>query len=194
MLCRASSSSCNNRDCDHHRLCIALFTGLTKIALTRPISNTVGPRLKTRALRTKEMPRVPRSIALDNAPVWRLRWKPRSRLCRWRKTFLAMRRIELCATLPNTVFLTSLKRAAHARETPSGTARETESVRINRRPTRKTVMNWPTLSCPIWCDTPDWGSWDEEGLRPFDCTVWRGRTCLISGLQTLQSYSSSLGL
>ena len=105
-------------------LCEALvqmiFVHLTRIALTSPISKTVGPRLKMRALRTKEMPLVPRSIALDKAPVWRLRWKPRSRLCRWRKTFLAIRRIELWATLPNTVFLSSLKRAAQARDTPSG--------------------------------------------------------------------------
>lgn len=98
------------------------------MALTRPISKTVGPRLKTRALRTKEMPRVPRSMALDRAPVCRFRWKARSRLCRWRKTFLAMRRMELWATLPNTVFLSSLKRAEQARDTPSGIAEETESL------------------------------------------------------------------
>lgn len=97
-----------------------LLLGLTKMALTRPTSKTVGPRLKTSALRTKEMPRVPRSIALDSAPVWRLRWNPRSRLCRWRKTFLAIRRMELWATLPNTVFLSSLKKAAQARDPPSG--------------------------------------------------------------------------
>lgn len=98
---------------------------LTKMPLTRPISKIVGPRLKTIALRTNEMPRVPRSMALDSAPVWRLRWKLRSRLCRWRKTFLAMRRMELWATLPNTVFLSSLKRAAQARDAPSGIAEET---------------------------------------------------------------------
>lgn len=90
------------------------------MALTRPISKMVGPRLKTSALRTKEMPRVPRSMALDSAPVWRLRWKPRSRLCKCRKTFFEMRRMELWATLPNTVFLSSLKKAAQARDTPSG--------------------------------------------------------------------------
>lgn len=55
---------------------------LTRMALTRPISKTVGPRLKTSALRMNEMPRVPLSMAFDNAPVWRLRWKPRSRLCK----------------------------------------------------------------------------------------------------------------
>lgn len=54
-------------------LCVILTLKLTKMALTRPISKTVGPRLKTSALRTKEIPRVPRSMALDNAPVWRLR-------------------------------------------------------------------------------------------------------------------------
>ena len=101
------------------------------MALTRPISKTVGPKLKTRALRTKEMPRVPRSMALDSAPVCRLRWKPRSRLCRWRNTFLAILRIELCATLPNAAFLSSLKRAAPARDTPSerGRKRQTERGR-----------------------------------------------------------------
>lgn len=101
---------------------------LTKMALTRPTSKTVGPRLKTSALRTKEMPRVPRSIALDSAPVCRLRWNPRSRLCRWRKTFLAMRRMELWATFPNTVFLSSLKKAAQARDPPSGTNRGDEDL------------------------------------------------------------------
>lgn len=107
-------------------ICMDVTTRLTKIALTRPISKTVGPRLKTSALSTNEMPRVPRSMALDSAPVWRLRWKPRSRLCKWRKTFLAMRRMELWATLPNTVFLSSLKRAAQARDTPSGIAERDE--------------------------------------------------------------------
>lgn len=102
---------------------------LTKMPPTRAISKTVGPRLKTRALRTKEMPLVPRSIALDSAPVWRLRWNPRSRLCRCRKTFLAMRRMELWATLPNTVFLSSLKNAAQARETPSEEQRRRGSLR-----------------------------------------------------------------
>lgn len=98
------------------------------MALTRPTSKTVGPRLKTRALRTKEMPRVPRSIALESAPVCRLRWNPRSRLCRWRKTFLAMRRMELWATLPNTVFLSSLNNAAQARDPPSGMNRGDEDL------------------------------------------------------------------
>lgn len=102
---------------------------LTKMALTRPISKTVGPRLKMSALRTNEMARVPRSIALDSPPVWRLRWKPRSRLCKWRKTFLAMRRMELWATLLNTVFLSSLKRAAQARDAPSGISRGDEEFR-----------------------------------------------------------------
>lgn len=101
-------------------VCVNVTERLTKMALTRPISKAVGPRLKTSALRTNEMPRVPRSMALDSAPVWRLRWKLRSRLCKCRKTFLAMRRMELWATLPNTVFLSSLKRAAQARDTPSG--------------------------------------------------------------------------
>ena len=86
----------------------------------------VGPRLNTRALSTKEMPRVPRSMALESAPVWRLRWKPRSRLCRCRKTFLAMRRMELWATLPNTAFRSSLKREEQAREAPSARRREKE--------------------------------------------------------------------
>lgn len=63
-------------------VCMDVTVRLTKMALTRPISKIVGPRLKTSALRTNEMPRVPRSIALDSAPVWRLRWKPRSRLCK----------------------------------------------------------------------------------------------------------------
>lgn len=54
-------------------LCLIPTQKLTKMALTRPISKTVGPRLKMSALRTKEMPRVPRSMALDSAPVWRLR-------------------------------------------------------------------------------------------------------------------------
>lgn len=125
----------NSKDC--HQSGLALTLGLTKIALTRPISKTVGPRLKTRALRTNEMPRVPRSIALDSAPVWRLRWNPRSRLCRCRKTFLAMRRIELWATLPNTVFLSSLKRAEQARETPSGSEEETKSFRTPAGKSRK---------------------------------------------------------
>lgn len=98
------------------------------MAQTRPTSKTVGPRLKTSALRTKEMPRVPRSIALDSAPVCRLRWNPRSRLCRWRKTFLAMRRMELWATLPNTVFLSSLNNAVQARDPPSGMNRGDEDL------------------------------------------------------------------
>lgn len=93
--------------------------GLTKMLLTSIISKSVGPRLKTRALSTKLIPRVPRSMALDSAPVCLLRWKPRSRLWRWRNTFLAILLMELWATFPNTAFLSSLKRAAPARDTPS---------------------------------------------------------------------------
>ena len=44
-------------------------------------------------LRMKLMPRVPRSITRDTAPVWRLRWKARSMPCRWEKTRAATLRI-----------------------------------------------------------------------------------------------------
>jgi hypothetical protein len=62
---------------------------------------------------------VPRSIALERAPVCLARWKLRSNEWRWRKTFLARRRIELWATLPNKAFRSSLKPAAPARANPS---------------------------------------------------------------------------
>lgn len=97
---------------------------LTKTLLTSIISNTIGRRLNTNALRTKLMPLVPLSIALDKAPVCLLRWKPRSKLWRWRNTFLAILRIEFCATLPNTAFRTSLKKAAPALDTPSNITKE----------------------------------------------------------------------
>ena len=92
---------------------------LTKTPLTRVTSNMMGSRLNTKALRTKLIPLVPLSIAFDKAPVCLLRWKARSRLWRWRKTFLAILRIEFWATLPNTAFRTSLKKAAPALDTPS---------------------------------------------------------------------------
>lgn len=92
---------------------------LTKIPLTRVTSNMMGRRLNTKALRTKLIPLVPLSIAFDKAPVCLLRWKAKSRLWRWRKTFLAILRIEFWATLPNTAFRTSLKKAAPALDTPS---------------------------------------------------------------------------
>ena len=42
---------------------------LTNIPETRDTSNIVGKILKTKADMTKFMPRLPLSIALDNAPV-----------------------------------------------------------------------------------------------------------------------------
>ena len=61
-------------------------------------------------------------LTLDRAPVWRLRWNPRSRLCRCRKTFLATWRIECCDTLAKTALRNSLKPAAPHRAIPSGEA------------------------------------------------------------------------
>jgi hypothetical protein len=62
---------------------------------------------------------VPLSMALDKAPVWRLRWKFMSKLCKCMKTFLATRCIESCATLANTAFLNSLNREDPALAAPS---------------------------------------------------------------------------
>lgn len=97
---------------------------LTRILLTSVISNTIGRRLNTKALRTKLIPLVPLSIALDKAPVCLLKWKPKSKLWRWRNTFLAILRIEFWATFPNTAFRTSLKKAAPALDTPSNKTKE----------------------------------------------------------------------
>ena len=44
-------------------------------------------------LRIKLIPRVPRSMARDTAPVWRDRWKPRSMPCRWPNTLAATERM-----------------------------------------------------------------------------------------------------
>ena len=50
---------------------------------TSPSSTAVGNRLKTRALSTKLIPREPRSIVLDSAPVCLVRWKAESKVtCR----------------------------------------------------------------------------------------------------------------
>lgn len=50
---------------------------------------------------------------------------------------MAMRRMELWATLPNTVFLSSLKKAAQAREAPSGERRSVGEKRERERKERK---------------------------------------------------------
>lgn len=54
-----------------------------------------------------------------------------------------MRRMELWATLPNTVFLSSLKRAAQARDMPSGITRGDEEFRtaaVKSRELQTTVL------------------------------------------------------
>ena len=58
-------------------------------------------------------------MARERAPVCFVRWKLRSRLCRWRKVRLATVRIEPWATLANTAFLNSLNREALALAAPS---------------------------------------------------------------------------
>lgn len=60
-------------------------------------------------------------LTFDKAPVCLARWKLRSKLCKCRKTFRAIRLIECCATFANTAFLNSLKPAAPALATPSVT-------------------------------------------------------------------------
>ena len=160
--------------------------------VTRPISKIVGPRLKTIALRMKEMPRVPRSMALDSAPVWRLRWNPRSRLCKWRKTFLAMRRMELWATLPNTVFLSSLKRAAQARDTPSGRAEETES--LARQLWKAALLGaiwWKCIPHP----KPPWLLWSSKiRIWPKSSLSWKIVTQNIEIVKTGTGWGMSHAL
>ena len=62
---------------------------------------------------------VPRSIALVKPPVWRVRWKPMSRLSKCVNTFRATRRIACCATDANTALRSSEKAAAPTRASPS---------------------------------------------------------------------------
>jgi hypothetical protein len=79
----------------------------------------VGRMLKTMEVSTKLMPRVPRSMARAKPPVWRERWKRRSSESRWRKVLQATWRMDDCATLENTTFLSSVKPAAPTRAAPS---------------------------------------------------------------------------
>ena len=62
---------------------------------------------------------VPRSMALDKAPVCRPRWNDKSSECKWRNTFRATVRIEFWATLPNTALRNSFIAAAPVLANPS---------------------------------------------------------------------------
>ena len=92
---------------------------------------------------------VPRSIALDKAPVCRARWKLRSREWRWRKTFCAKRRMELWATLANTAFRSSLNPAAVALAMPSETTRVSNTQSqwhwVLKRPAGRWYSHWMLL-------------------------------------------------
>lgn len=92
---------------------------LTRIVLTSATSTIVGTTLKTKAVRTKLIPRVPRSIAFERAPVWRWRWNPKSRLWRWLNRPLPIERIECCATEANTALRNSLRPDDPARTRPT---------------------------------------------------------------------------
>lgn len=58
-------------------------------------------------------------MTLDNAPVCLDKWKLRSKLCRCKKTFLAIFLMDCWATLANTALRISFIPAAEARHTPS---------------------------------------------------------------------------
>lgn len=68
---------------------------------------------------------VPRSIALERAPVLRPRWNFKSRECRWRNEFLAIVLTESWATLAKMALRNSLNNAAPALATPSSNDRYT---------------------------------------------------------------------
>lgn len=70
-------------------------------------------------VRRKLIPLVPRSMALVNPPVWRVRWKFRSSRSKCSKTFPATFRIAFCATLANTAFRNSWKSVAPILVAPS---------------------------------------------------------------------------
>lgn len=66
-----------------------------RIPQTMEISRAVGMMWKTIDVRRKEIPFVPRSMALVRPPVWRERCHPRSRRKRCVKTDRATRRMDL---------------------------------------------------------------------------------------------------
>lgn len=82
-------------------------------------STIVGITLKTRAFKTKASPRVPRSIAFDNAPVCRFRWNDKSNECKCRNILRAILLTLCCATREKTALRNSLKKADPARAKPS---------------------------------------------------------------------------
>ena len=76
------------------------------------INNSKNEKLKHTDL-------VPLSIAFDKAPVWRDKWKLKSKLCKCKNTLLATLLIESWATLANTAFRSSLNKEAPALAVPS---------------------------------------------------------------------------
>ena len=68
---------------DHHHEWGLLRGFFTSIPQTSDISRRVGTTLNTRADNTKLIPRDPRSMVLDRAPVCLLRWKAENELSNW---------------------------------------------------------------------------------------------------------------
>lgn len=95
------------------------FLKFTNSPETMATSTAVGTTLKTSALCTNAIPRVPRSIAFDIPPVCRFRWKDKSNECRWRNIWRAILRTLCCATRANTALRSSLNSADPLRAAPS---------------------------------------------------------------------------
>jgi hypothetical protein len=69
-------------------------------------------------LSSELMPRVPRSMSRVMPPVWRSRWKRKDRLCRWRNTPSAARRMARCTTRTNMTSRSSAKSVVEKRSSP----------------------------------------------------------------------------
>ena len=83
------------------------------------------------------MPRVPRSMSRVMPPVWRSRWKRSDRLCRWRNTPSATRRIARCATARRrrrAARRTAWWRSAGSRRSPAARTAPPRSRRAVSRP------------------------------------------------------------
>lgn len=79
-------------------------------------------------------------MALVKPPVWRVRWKPMSRLSKWVNTLRATRRIAPCATDANTALRSSEKAAAPTRANPSATPPQARSVARTARQDEPTPL------------------------------------------------------
>ncbi|RMZ69399.1 hypothetical protein GMOD_00006198 [Pyrenophora seminiperda CCB06] len=95
---------------------------------TREISSAVGKMWKTIAVSKKLMPFVPRSMARVKPPVWRERWKLRSRRSRCSYTLQATLRIAFWATLAKTALRSSCETVAPIRVIPSASHSQSKKM------------------------------------------------------------------